>query len=173
MRLATLPDYTWLYSHGYMPDGLACARAIIPDIVERCPATFLDYGCGRGDLVRWINSKTTGSALGFDPATDWNVARMKGESAWIISCDVLEHIPADEIDDTLKMLGAWAANGLLLTIANMSDVHLINGEQVELHLIQEPMPWWTDKLREHFPAATIKGRPIDAKGDRFAIVVEF
>jgi hypothetical protein len=98
---------------------------------------------------------------------------MKGESAWIISCDVLEHIPADEIDDTLKMLGAWAANGLLLTIANMSDVHLINGEQVELHLIQEPMPWWTDKLREHFPAATIKGRPIDAKGDRFAIVVEF
>ncbi len=173
MRTATLDDYRWLYAHGYMPDGLKCARAIIPDILMRCPGTFLDYGCGRGDLVRWMNSKTTGSTLGFDPVTDWNVARMKGESDWIISCDVLEHIPSDEIGDTLKMLGTWAEKGLLLTVANMSDVHPINGEQVELHLIQEPMPWWTEKLREHFPGATIKGRHIEADNSRFAIVVEF
>ena len=172
MRLATLPDYTWLYSHGYQPDGLKCAEAIIYDIVKRCPATFLDYGCGRGDLVCWINENAPGSfAIGYDPATGAAPADLFSD--WVISCDVLEHVPPEEIDATLRRMCGLAGFGLLLTIANMSDVHLVNREQVELHLIQEPMPWWTEKLREHFPAAVIAGRPIDAKGDRFAIVVEF
>lgn len=169
VRNATLADYRWLYANGYMQDGLKCARAIFGDIVERCPATFLDYGCGRGDLVRFINEKTRGHAIGWDPHTGESFPG--GFPDWLISCDVLEHVKPSEVDATLRVFGAKSAKGLLLTIANMSDVHKVNGEDVELHLIQEPMSWWTDKLAEHFPKAQIKGRAIDAS--RFAIVVEF
>lgn len=172
MRSATLSDYRWLYAHGYMPDGLKCARAIMPDIIERCPATFQDFGCGRGQLVEWINSKTSGTAHGFDPAYP-SAFDAEQVSDYIISCDVLEHIWPESLEMNLCHLSKCARKGLLLTIANMPDVHTINGEQVELHLIQEPMPWWTEKLREHFPTATIKGRHIEADNSRFAIVVEF
>jgi hypothetical protein len=86
---------------------------------------------------------------------------------------VLEHIPRDGVDALLRDWRLFARSGLLLTIANMPDPHEVNGELVELHLIQEPMPWWTEKLREHFPAATIKGRHILDDKSRFAIVVEF
>jgi len=173
MRSATLSDYRWLYDHGYMPDGLKCARAILPDIVAKGPATFLDWGCGRGELVDYINADTLGAAHGCDPATSYPSPFVGNTWDWIISCDVLEHIPEDEIDATLRDMRLFATKGLLLTIANMSDVHAVNGEQVELHLIQEPMPWWTEKLREHFPTATIRGRHIEADSSRFAIVVEF
>lgn len=171
MRPATLSDYRWLYSHGYMQDGLKCARALFGEIVERCPATFLDYGCGRGQLVDFINEKMKADGNGWDPAlSNWSP---QSSSDWVISCDVLEHVGPEYIDTTLHRMGCLATKGLLLTIANMSDVHKVNGEDVELHLIQEPMPWWTEKLREHFPTATIHGWPIDKKGDRFAVVVEF
>jgi cyclopropane fatty-acyl-phospholipid synthase-like methyltransferase len=173
MRHATIDDYRWLYAHGYMPDGLKCARAVMLDIVERCPGTFLDFGCGRGDLVRWINKKTQGRADGIDPATLGTFPSVEAPYDWLISCDVFEHISYGEIDPVLAGLPHCASKGLLLTIANMPDPHEVNGEMVELHLIQEPMPWWTEKLREHFPTATIKGHHILDDKSRFAIVVEF
>jgi hypothetical protein len=177
MRSATIEDYRWLYAHGYMPVGLKCARAIALDIVDRCPATFLDYGCGRGQLVTFINHKTRGFAFGYDPASD--IAMTSDPLSptirvdWIISCDVLEHIQPGELSEVMEWMGGHASKGLLLTIANMPDPHEVNGELVELHLIQEPMTWWTEKLREHFPTATIKGRHVLDDKSRFAIVVEF
>ncbi len=172
-RPATLADYRWLYANGYMADGLKCARAIMLDIVERCPATFVDFGGGRGDLSGWIMSKTAGKCAYWDPAICGSPIIPRAHAEWVISCDVLEHIPRHEIEETLSAIKNMAERGLLLTIANMSDIHPINGEEVELHLIQEPMSWWTDLLHEMFPKAKIEGRAITAKEDRFAIIVEF
>lgn len=167
MREATIDDYRWLYAHGYMPDGLKCARAIMLDIVDRCPGTFLDFGCGRGQLVRWINEKTRGHAIGWDPA---GIEPFQGcFPDWIISCDVLEHIQRHAVEATVSEL--HARRGLLLTIANMSDIHKVNGEDVELHLIQEPAEWWISKIKEHWPMCHVEHRPICK--DRFALIVGF
>ena len=171
MRDATPSDYRWLYAHGYMPDGLKCADGIMLDIVKRCPGTFLDFGCGRGQLADLINKGTSGRAIGWDPIGGEMMPAVSPE--WIISCDVLEHVEPQLIDATLAMLGKIARRGLLLTIANMNDFHKVNGEDVQLHLIRKEMGWWTVKLSEHFPGAKVSGRPITCNGDRFAIVVEF
>lgn len=167
MRHATIEDYRWLYAHGYMPDGLKCARAIMLDIVERCPGTFLDFGCGRGDLVRWINRKTQGHAVGWDPASIEQFPACQPD--WIISCDVLEHIPRADIDRALSDLRARL--GLLLTIANMPDPHEVNGEPVELHLIQEPADWWIERIKQQWPTCHVEHRVIC--NERFALIVEF
>lgn len=169
MREATIDDYRWLYAHGYMSDGLKCARAIMLDIVDRCPGTFLDYGCGRGDLVRWINEKTRGHAIGWDPAGIEPFPTCSPD--WIISCDVLEHIPRADIYSALRELCNGAHKGLILTIANMSDVHSVNGEEVQLHLIQEPALWWTGAINQCQPGCKFTHRAICK--DRFAIVVDF
>ncbi len=173
MRSATLDDYRWLYAHGYMPDGLKCARGIMLDIVERCPATFLDYGCGRGDLVRWINEKTAGNAAGHDPGTGMTIP-MFGEQPsyhWIVSCDVLEHLTPDELGAALRDFPRLASKGLLLTIANMNDVQAVDGEPVQLHLIREHPEWWIERINRHWPGCHIEHRWLD--GERFALLVEF
>ncbi len=172
MRLATLADYRWLYDHGYMPDGLACARAVMLEIVERCPATFLDYGGGRGDLCQWINKHTRGICWWWDPAVGMGIGPGDARADYVIACDVLEHVPPDELAATLRELDRLSMRGLLLTIANMPDVVPINGEQVELHAIQKPAEWWMEKLRAAWPGETIiTHRPIER--DRFAIIVDF
>ena len=169
MREATVEDYRWLYAHGYMPDGLKCADGIMHDIVKRCPGTFLDYGCGRGQLVDLINKGTTGHAIGWDPYTGEQFPAVHPD--WIISCDVLEHIPKDQIGATLSDFARIARLGLLLTIANMSDVHEVNGEPVELHLIREPAEWWIDRIKQHWPTCHVEHRKIDCH--RFVLIVEF
>lgn len=169
MRDATLEDYRWLYAHGYMPDGLKCADGIMFDIVKRCPGTFLDYGCGRGHLVDLINKGTTGHAIGWDPFSDEQQPASFPD--WIVSCDVLEHIPPESINATLGYFARVACRGLLLTIANMSDVHKVNGEDVELHLIREPAEWWIDRIKRHWPTCHVEHRRICK--DRFALIVTF
>ena len=172
MRPAAIADYSrLLMDRNYLPDALQCARAIVYDIVSRCPCTFLDYGCGRGQLVDWINSKTKGHATGWDPARGG--PRPTIEPDWIISCDVLEHIPEDDIPAVLDWMHEHARRGLLLTIANMSDVAKIDGEDVQLHLIRQNMNWWTELMHDRWPGALIEARLICANGDRFAIIVEF
>lgn len=171
-RPAMISDYQWLYHHGYMTDGIKCAEDILIDIVDRCPARFLDYGCGRGQLVRWINKHTAGRADGIDPGEGSHnkAIDLNDRYDYIISCDVLEHIPQHTIAVALNTMRRITKRGLLLTIANMSDVHRVNGEEVELHLIQQPYTWWVDQIKAVFPTATIGHRPINR--DRFTFIVE-
>lgn len=167
MRDATIDDYKWLYANSiYMHDGLKCAYAIMPFIKENIQDTFLDYGCGRGQLVDWINQQG-GDAVGFDPALGGELRL----SDWVISCDVLEHIHKRHVTETLKALRAHARKGLILTIANMSDPCRVRDEEVELHLIQEPASWWIDRIITTFQDIKLKYDVINS--DRFAFIVIF
>ena len=105
MRTPTNDDYQWLYANtDYMHDGLKNARPFLLDITERCPSTFIDWGCGRGDVVRWINDKTKGWAMGFDPVlSNSNPSIVQ----WLLCFDVLEHIAEGDIYKTLKEMSAY------------------------------------------------------------------
>lgn len=169
-RPATIDDYRWLYANNYMVDGLKCARDIAFDIVDRCPATFLDYGGGRGDLCRWINRHTRGIACWWDPAFGIGLTPDDASVDYVIACDVLEHVPVTDLAQTLKDIARLATRGALLTIANMSDVHRVNGDDVELHLIQQPPEWWAAQLTQAWPRAKVAQRTINIH--RFSFIVE-
>lgn len=144
MRDATPDDYKWLYANtDYMHDGLKCARPIMVDIVERCPAMFIDYGSGRGHLVEWINRHTNGKAIEYDPVKH---VSCNSSANYITCCDVLEHIALGDLSGVLHDIIKKATNGCLFTIANMSDIHMVNGEQVQLHLIRQDCHWWEREL---------------------------
>lgn len=176
VRAAVWSDYQTLYAGDYMSDGLKCAHDILLDIVERCPASFLDYGCGRGLLMEWINRHTTGFACGIDVAGPIGPGELGAHTArggydYVIACDVLEHLAEENLAAELAQFRTSAKRGALLTIANMSDIHQIKGEDVELHLIQRPGEWWAERLGQAWPGARIVHRPINK--DRFAFIVEF
>ena len=168
-RQATLADYRWLYDHGYMPDGLKCAREIMLEIVQRCPATFIDYGSGRGHLAPWISTHTSGLAISYDPAL--HECRPHSVADWVTCCDVLEHIPEAELPATLADIRSLLRRGAIFTVANMSDIHAVGSEQVELHLIQQPPEWWAERFRAAWPSASITHRHISSQ--RFAFIVDF
>lgn len=171
-RLATIDDYRWLYGNTeYQSDGIKCAREMMSYIVERCPTSFIDCGCGRGHLVDLINRKTTGTAIGFDPAMNDELPSIK--ASWALSFDVLEHLDLPSIANALGILSKIATQGAIITMANMSDVVQVRGEDVELHTTQMPLRWWHALLLKHFHNCTLHAEEFDGMGHRFGFVVEF
>lgn len=63
----------------------------------------------------------------------------------LICMDVLEHIPYENIDETIFSLSKMS-NSAFYGIANHSDV--LNG--VQLHLIQENNNWWKEELSKYY-----------------------
>lgn len=72
-------------------------------------------------------------------------AKKSQQFAGIICMDVIEHIPLDDVDETLKALSAMGPS-VFLGIANHSDI--IDG--VQLHLIQEDSNWWINLLKKYY-----------------------
>lgn len=171
MRPATLADYVWLYKNtDYMADGLKCARQVMPDIVELCPASFLDYGGGRGHVAEWINTKTSGRCKTYEPSLG---QLFKGQFDYVLSFDVLEHIPKTTVDFTLGDMADATLKGAILTIAHMSDIHKVDGEDVELHVTIRPATWWFDRIAAAYPGAVIQQRKLDSERTAFFITKPF
>lgn len=170
MRDANLQDYDWLYANTeYMHDGLKCARAYMGEISARCPGSFLDFGCGRGQLVRWINENTTGNAVGYDPAT--NPMALTRLYDYTLAFDVMEHIPESNVGGILKTICACSSLGFMLTISNASDVVPIRGEEVELHVTRRDPIWWEERIRPLAPSMSIRRDTFSI--DRFGFIVDF
>jgi 2-polyprenyl-3-methyl-5-hydroxy-6-metoxy-1,4-benzoquinol methylase len=64
---------------------------------------ILDYGCGKGDLTKYLNRSYT--CYGYDPAIDkFNNEHKDKDFDTIVCLDVLEHIPEDEVSAYAKTL---------------------------------------------------------------------
>lgn len=123
--------------------------------VEAIPpgATYLDVGCGRGEMVQLARSRGVDAkgvelvaylcdgqnvinaeitALPFDDG-DFDV----------VSCyDVVEHLPEDQVDLALDELFRVARQTVLITTNDKRSTY--NG--MELHLTRKPRDWWDAKL---------------------------
>ena len=115
---------------------------------NRC-LDLLDFGCGQGNRnhkpFEWHR---------YDPCfLNHNTIPDRSFSG-VISYDVLEHIPEDELVVTCRWLEIFAEKCIVLGIACCSAPSqerglLINGENS--HCTVKPPYWWLDKLREFLP----------------------
>lgn len=115
-----------------------------------------DFGCGTGRCV------TAFSAAGFDSvgvdiapsaieepgvyieAALWNAEALPRVD-WGFSCDVLEHIPTEKVDDTLKAIHQACRKGAYLNIDTIPDAFGVVIGQT-LHETVMPGEWWQRKL---------------------------
>ena len=120
----------------------------------------LDAGCGEGIHLKRLLAKGH-NVFGIELSTVCCERYLQGVAhkntdlvshaaegrryAGIICMDVLEHIPAEDIEASIAALAAMSPS-VLLGIANHSDV--IQG--VELHLIRENAEWWKKLLQKYF-----------------------
>ena len=116
-------------------------------IVTQNPATVLDYGCGKGGLVRELNASGI-QCTGYDPGV-WEFRnRPKGKYALVICADVLEHVEPGELDNVLADIAGFAERDIMLVIATRKAVAVLPSGR-NAHLIVENELFWIERISKH------------------------
>jgi 2-polyprenyl-3-methyl-5-hydroxy-6-metoxy-1,4-benzoquinol methylase len=161
-------------AHATYGRGLARCSEFLPRIWDAGLRSVVSFGCGHGDELVAISGRVP-RCLGVDfalPPLVWYafpdrslvricaaVQELQPAIRFdaVVSFDVLEHIPQDDIDAVLLKAVELAPRACLV-IANMSDVHLLpDGRMIDLHLIQQPASWWAERVRR------VTGWPVEVQ----------
>ena len=133
------------------------AEICLPDFLERNPerGTLVDFGCGTGRATKKLQQAGF-DVLGVDIVDNALETDVPFEQAclwekpfyadWAYSCDVLEHIPPEHIDETLKNM--QTENCYLHIHLKEDKFGARIGEK--LHLTIMPHEWWLDELSKYW-----------------------
>lgn len=119
-------------------------REIRKLIKEHDCKTILDYGCGKANVHK---KGKLGDVTLYDPYYEPYSKKPDSTYDMVICTDVLEHVPEDEILQTISSLMAYTNNILFLVISTKpAKKKFSNGENV--HLTVKPETWWDSMLIE-------------------------
>jgi hypothetical protein len=144
---------------GYGGKGKKWATAVQSLVWVHGCASVLDYGCGEGSLITYLQAVNREDQMRckdfpprcrdfreYDPAIDGKDA-LPDPADLVVCTDVLEHIEPEKLSAVLQHLKALARKVLLLVIATRpSGKTLSDGRNA--HLILESAEWWGDRLRQ-------------------------
>lgn len=139
------------------------------EFADKIKGKILDAGCGRGHASKMLIE--AGHDVFAIELSDICCERFlkdiphecadiithcrKNRYGGVVCMGVLEHIPYEEIDETIEAISK-AADSALFAIANHSDVQL----GVELHIIQESKEWWEKRLLQFYKKCHLVSKPI-------------
>lgn len=115
------------------------------------PQTAVDLGCGRGRLVeRWLSEGIDGWGVDIAPNSidddairdriiTADIAEFTGSYDLAVCTDVLEHIPAQRLEQTVSAVLATAPH-VVLKIANFES----HFKGVNLHPTMRPREFWLE-----------------------------
>jgi len=135
----------------YPGDSLTLHLDKIKKLIESTKSkTALDYGCGNAKhyIEDRIHLSWGLEKMGlYDPAIPkWGLLP-SGNFDCVICTDVLEHVPEEEINDTLKEIFTLSNKCVFLNIAMYLAHHkLPNGENA--HCTLKPKQWWRHRMAE-------------------------
>ena len=113
--------------------------------------SVLDYGCGKGMIVRSLENKLGNykiSVQGYDPCVKEYESSPRPADI-VISTDVLEHIEPGKIIQVLDHIGNLTSMCCYLVIDLLPAVkNLPDGRNA--HIMLETSGWWLDKLSKIF-----------------------
>lgn len=157
-----MTDLTPLYKEMAADGGLFRGMSImahtkaIGRFVRQIKAhTMLDYGCGNADAYHsphkiyrewWLQRKDVHL---YDPSfSKWN--RMPtGKFDVVITNDVLEHIPEEDVDEFIARLFRFAKKGVWASFCNRPAKKFFPDGVTNLHVTQRPREWWEEKFAKH------------------------
>lgn len=133
--------------------GRTTLEEIRPLINKYQPQSFLDYGCGKGVLVKLLNEQF-GNCTGYDPGYE-EFKKLPSEPAEMLICtDVLEHIEPEYLENVLKHIdGLFTKVAYLYIATSAAAKKLPDGRNA--HLIVEEDNWWRPKLLKNIKAKIV------------------
>ena len=127
-------------------------RRKLPDFLEDFindtqPATILDFGCGKGNLVETLKEKYTFRDIyGFDPANpeyDKNLVKVD----LIVSTDVLEHIEPELLDQTLNEIKKHSK--YIYHLISCAPAKLVLPDGRNAHVLLQDKFQWIETFEQH------------------------
>ena len=120
----------------------------IPDLMKEAietfnPGTILDFGCGKGVLVKKLQALYPNiQVIGWDPHMD---SELPPAVDMITSTDVLEHVEPTHITDTLKDLGQRSNICQYHLVACFKAVAILPDGR-NAHLTVRTPDWWQEQF---------------------------
>ena len=116
--------------------------------------SFLDYGCGKSNLSEIFEAKFNIKSYKYDPAIpEFSKLNKNLKVNLIANCDVMEHIPENEIDKMFEEMFRISDNVFFNIYLKEAETILPNGENA--HCTIKPINWWKNKIIRHFGKANI------------------
>lgn len=147
-----IEQYKILHSQGkYGVSSEKLYDDILPLVCELNPHSILDYGCGQSKLIDMLPIP---KKYRYDPAIEkYNSYPESATVIDLVTCiDVLEHIPENELEHTLKVIRSFSENAIFDIGTQLAHHILPNGENS--HCTVKSIEWWMAKLKRVFPNVT-------------------
>ena len=142
-------------SFGSRPDAGGLTSNLVPAInlmaqLGIC-SSLLDYGTGKGRLVKYLRSKLPDNILvnGYDPAVDRWLEKPNHSSDILTCLDVLEHVESESIDAVLSDIKALTSNFCFLIIDLQPAIKRLSDGR-NAHVLLAPCDWWISRISQHF-----------------------
>ena len=134
--------------------GLKFYLQHIIDLVQDTKAeSLLDYGCGKAEgYLVYNHHHHWGNIMPslYDPAIPEYEVLPEGTFDGVVSFDVLEHIPKEQIPETFQKIFNKANRFVFLGIATSpAKTVLSNGDNA--HCTIEPIGWWETMIERYAP----------------------
>ena len=124
---------------------------LLPHIMALDPSSLVDYGAGRSDIARRLARKAhIERVVAFDPAVPDIAERPQETFDVLMSLDVLEHIPEEEMDAVLAEMAEMAEHAIHVIDIRLADATLSDGRNAHVSLHDEA--WWHARLARFTPA---------------------
>lgn len=124
------------FSRHYGSSATELHLATVAKVVQVLkPASILDYGCGRSDLVAhfWLDGKRR---LGrYDPAIPAFKRMPEGQFDLVFCCDVMEHIPMAYVDKVLGQIRNCGDKALFTISLKLARAKLPDGRNAHVTLL--------------------------------------
>ena len=138
------------------------------------PKTVLDYGCGKGALIKELSQRYQNiSFYGYDPAIPGRDVLPVEKADFIINTDVLEHIPENELPAVIEQIARISQNVFFVLHHYPAEQILPNGENA--HCTVKPPAYYHNLLGKYFPdIVALKSRgPLNSVVLTFKLLPEY
>lgn len=114
--------------------------------------SMLDYGCGRGDAYRSPHKLHRHLGISrhnvklYDPAFPQHDKPPKGRWDLVVSSDVLEHVPAEDVEPFLRKIFGHAGKAVWISVCCRPAKKCFPGTETNLHVTIRPYLWWHEAV---------------------------
>lgn len=159
--ITTAEQYREMHKSDRYFKGTGTVRYLAPigKLVVKCGShKLLDYGSGKGDQYKRpynLDKAWEVNVTCYDPGVPEFSQFPSGTFDGVICCDVLEHVPEEDVQRTLIRIFSVADQFVFLSIATVpAKKSLPDGRNV--HLTVKPKTWWDVQIDRAIQKA---GRP--------------
>lgn len=150
----------------YGTGGHKKAQRVLDGLNGTRVRTVLDWGAGSQTMKRALNQlRPDLEVTSYDPAIPGIDVLPAGPFDAVISTDVLEHIPYEEIDAALEQIvGLTGRRGYHYIASGPASLLLPDGRNA--HIIQEGSKWWAEKFKQNGARVTKAEDTVSMAGDK-------